>query len=110
MTPNVSWSDLKWDAENCQSSLGRVFQDTVALVEHDKAWYTRNAKIKRHFAQFGRVTALVFLGLGSIIPLLIDIFDWQFPPSIATLFLALGAGLLAFDRHMGHSSGWMRFL
>lgn len=87
-----------------------IYQHTITDVNNQIGWYTKNACKKKRWAQRLRITALVLLGIGFILPVFLDISNWNIPGSMASVVLALGTGLIAFDRYMGHSSGWMRFI
>lgn len=89
-----------------------VYQETLDSVDHQIKWYTKNASKKKWWAQKLRLSALLLLGIGFILPVLLDIvkLPLNVPGSVASVILALGTGLIALDRYMGHSSGWMRFI
>lgn len=115
-TPDKAFNPntLKWDDDTRRESLNQVFEHTVASIENSIGWYQGAARGKKRAAQSIRTVSLLLLGIGTIIPVMIDLttqfFGWTIPASLATLILAVGSGLLAFDRFMGYSTGWMRFL
>lgn len=98
-------------------ALTRLYSHTVTKAEGNIRWYTRNAKLKKGRAQIIRLVSLTLLGMGSVTPILIDLMnrriaiqEHQIPPSIASLIIAAGTGLIALDRFWGYSTAWMRFL
>lgn len=99
-----------WDEANRLTDLEHLYQDTCKKVRDNIGWYTRNAKAKKTWAQTMRVLSLVLLGVGGALPVVIDVFNLGISPSIATLVIAAGTGLVAFDRYMGYSTAWMRFI
>lgn len=117
---NVESSEVK-KAENLarlfeetdeqKEALAKLFQHTVTKAQGNIDWYTRNARIKKRRAQIIRLLSLSLLGIGSVTPVLLDLYpEINIPTSIATLIIAAGTGLIALDRFWGYSTGWMRFL
>lgn len=92
----------------------KLFEHTVKHIQDRRDWYNKNASPKKQAAVSVRRTALLLLGLGAVIPIIIDINvallgNPAIPASVASLVLALGSGLIVFDRFMGYSSAWMRY-
>lgn len=109
-TPSAA-KTYRWDDSSRAESLEQLYQATVAQVQSSKDWYTRNIRGKKNWAQLLRIAALGLLGIGTIVPVLLDVSGLQgIPASITTLVLALGAGCIGLDRFLGFSSAWMRFL
>lgn len=103
------------ETDEQKEALTKLFQHTVAKAQNNIDWYTRNARLKKRRAQIIRLLSLSMLGIGSVSPVMIDLYHEQnpsadIPTSIATLIIAAGTGLIALDRFWGYSTGWMRFL
>ena len=110
-TPSTRYD---WNEDTRQQDLEALYKETCAKVQDNIDWYTRNARQKKRYAQGIRTGSLIILGIGTILPVIIDTVNTiegvNLPSSIATMVLALGTGLIAFDRFMGYSTGWMRFI
>lgn len=105
----------KWSKETRLADIEKLYEDTYEKAVKSIEWYTKSAKNKKSRAQNIRWLSLFLLGLGSIFPVILDtkILNpiWSnIPASIATLILAVGTGLIYFDRYLGYSTGWMRFI
>jgi hypothetical protein len=72
-------------------------------------WYRSKKKRKQFFSSALRCLALLLVLLGGICPLLPVDIKKDFG-SYGYFLLALGGGLLLFDRLFGLSSSWMRFM
>lgn len=108
-------SQLQWDTENLKESLDKLYQFTLQKGESSEAWYWKNSRYKRGWAQFLRVFAILVTALGGIIPIITQIIvtaDGKpiFSPAWASVVLALGATALGLDRFFGFSTGWIRFI
>ena len=103
-------ADLQPNTNELDAFCNALLQRTITSCQQDITWYTRNAKNKKWWASYMRIGALSLLGLGSVFPVIVDVLKTSIPASIATLLIGLGSGLIALDRFMGHSTGWMRHL
>ncbi len=98
-----------WDEANRVESLQRYYEQAVTKIKHRRDWYVTNSAKKKKYAQWLRVIALILLGIGGVLPVIIDMANSSLPPSWATLIIAAGTGLLGLDRYLGYSTAWMRF-
>ena len=113
LNPNA----LKWDLQNLETSLDKLFKFTLGKGQGSVAWYQRKSAPKRNWAQITRVTSIVAAAIGAIWPVLsqmpvgenaaVEIF---FNPAWASVALAIAAAAIALDKFFGFSSGWMRFI
>lgn len=103
-----------WSEGKRSESLQQLYQHTFNQAQHSIRWYTKNASNRKWWAIRTRFLSLFFLGLGTILPILIDMelvgFTTDTKASWATLSLAIGTGILAYDRYMAYSTSWMRFI
>lgn len=92
--------------------LHALYLDTVEKAQENIDWYTNNARLKKQRAQQLRFLSLVFIGIGGITPVMIEVFELRdrISPSIATVIIATGTGFIALDRFWGYSTAWIRFL
>jgi hypothetical protein len=109
---------FQWDDSNRLPSLVSLYQVTVQEIERQKRWYDKAARKQKVRAQFIRPASIFFVGVGGIVPVLIDLFEGQVTlwgtdiilhSSYATLIIAIGSGLIVWDNHMSYSKDWMRF-
>ena len=90
---------------------------------HDElSWYYRKKKGRSDTSQAIRFMALMFSGLGALVPLLIAVFgsrpQWDWLDAfeavrfgqLGYVFLAIAAGLFLLDKYFGYSTGWMRYI
>jgi hypothetical protein len=100
----------RFQAQSLSPEVDKLYNRTMARADDNINWYTKNAKMKKQRAQFLRLAALLLLGFGTIIPLLIELMNSDVSPAIATVVIACGTGLIALDRFWGYSTAWIRFL
>lgn len=104
----------QWHQDQIETSLAALYDVTVKSVNDNISWYTKSARNRKTWAQRLRFFALILLGIGTVVPIMIDLIQQRtgesIPASIASLFLATGTGLIIFDRYMGYSTSWMNFI
>jgi hypothetical protein len=115
---------LSWKGEDCAASLDAVFdhihQDATSAIR----WYTNARRPKRHLSFGSRLIVVVAFGVAAILPLLAQLGAapgaptwirtlgaWSlFEPVWISIVLAIAAGAVAFDRALGGSTGWIRYI
>ena len=66
---------------------------------------------KRLIATGLRVLELVAIGVSAIIPLIAVVFpNTNINPIWITIAIAIAGGLLGFDKYLGFSTGWIRYI
>jgi hypothetical protein len=106
---------LDWTPERRAASLAAVFRHAVAFAQGAEKWYAERRRAKRWGGRTLRIGAIVLGAVAAILPVLaqIDANDAKaaaIPPAWATVALAGAATLVALDRFLGFTSGWMRFM
>jgi hypothetical protein len=106
--------DLSWTANDCVSSLEKVFKYLSGEAQRAIAWYLSKKDPKRMGARFLRFAAIVATTVAGLIPLLAEIYTSNGQPKVspawASVALVLAVALIGLDRFFGFSSAWMRFL
>lgn len=104
----IDWKDDK----NTNESMDKLFQEAMDYAKEASCWYWR-AKHKKKFAAGGvRIIIVVLLALANVVPILVQLeyFDKWLQPIHATAFLGLAGVFLGFDRYLGWSKGWIRYV
>jgi hypothetical protein len=106
----------KWDNSDPEASLDRVYQWAVAKTQAHIDWYDKNRRPTRRWSRVLRFSAIALATAGALCPLLdaaglpaaigggVALGQWGY------VLLALAAGVFAFDKYFGMSTGWMRFI
>ena len=130
--PEPSAAPLQWDASDPMRSLARLYAATLEKARQQIDWYRKKAGPKRFGSQACRFTAIVLLGLAALIPLLKAAGLGQPQPAVVVpgqpaappqgtnytdipfelgyAFAAVAAGMIAFDKYFGLSTGWIRYI
>jgi len=106
----------KWDNTDPEASLDRVYQWAVAKTRAHIDWYDKKKGPIRRRSRVLRFLAISLATAGALCPLLdaaglpaavgggIALGQWGY------VLLAAAAGVFAFDKYFGLSTGWMRFI
>ncbi|MGH9449398.1 MAG: SLATT domain-containing protein [Terriglobia bacterium] len=103
-----------WDANDPMGSLAALFKSTYEKGQERIDWYTDNLRWKRFGSRFFRAAAIILIGIGSLLPLVVTAgigLGWnvkRIPFSFGYVAFALAAGCLAYDKYFGLSTGWLR--
>ena len=115
--PNASW--VAWDGSNPAASLSNLYAATVAKARDQIEWYRMKVRPKRVGSQLCRLAAIVLLGLAALIPLLkaalstagiVPAGRMNIAFELGYVFAAIAAGVIAFDKYFGLSTGWIRYI
>lgn len=114
---NASW--LAWDASNPADSLASLYAATLEKARQQIGWYKVKVRPKRVGSWFCRLAAIVLLGLAALIPLLkaalssaniVPAGRMNIAFELGYVFAAVAAGVIAFDKYFGLSTGWIRYI
>ena len=114
--PAPDADQARWDLADALGSLAALYAATIAKARQQIEWYQRKVKPKRQGSQAVRFLAIVLLGLAALVPLVKAAFQAKLPSYLAFdfelgyIFAAVAAGLIAFDKYFGLSTGWIRFI
>jgi len=94
---------------NTSEDLSSIYEDRVAMINRHILWYRKKKKGKQLWSRVIRTAALLLAAIGGICPLLYgdvaaEARQWGYP------ILAASGSLLIFDKMMGFSTSWMRFM
>lgn len=106
--PELEWSD----SENINKSINKIYEYVLNKANDEKEWYKKEIRRNKIIAFLIRVIALLLIGLSGIVPLYNSIIREEYKVSEIwiTLFITVAAGLLAFDKYMGFSTAWIRYI
>jgi hypothetical protein len=123
ISSNLGAVDLasEWDESDPGGSLANLYRTTKAKALAQINWYKAKVRPKRFGSQACRFTAIFLFGLAALLPLLKASGIWQRQPGAAAqereipfelgyVAAAAAAGLMAFDRYFGLSTGWIRYI
>ena len=104
---------LSWSAANAEQSLQWVYEHVRDDALATAGWYRRARVAKRLMAYWVRFTAIFLAGAAAIFPLLNEVLldqDLRVSGVWTSIALTLAGGAVAFDRLLGYSSGWVRYM
>jgi hypothetical protein len=103
--------DTSWQASDRDRSLKNVFQHVRSDALDAISWYARRRRPKRWIATLTRLLAIFLIGAAAILPLVDSALGGNAIPAVwISIAVTLGAGAIAFDRFLGSSSGWIRYI
>ncbi len=124
---NANWA--VWDASDPLGALARLYAATIKRAYQQIDWYKVKVRPKRFGSQVCRFLAIVLLGLAALIPLLKAAGIGQSGSTLPApqtqpqgpntmriafelgyVFAAVAAGIIAFDKYFGLSTGWIRYI
>jgi hypothetical protein len=111
--PRPDLDQLAWTPDKRGESLGVVFTHAVALAHGAEDWYAARRRAKRWGGRALRIGAIVLGAVAAILPVLAEIEGDggnRIPPGWATIVLAAAAMLVALDRFLGFTAGWLRYM
>lgn len=102
------------DWTNPEQGLDEILSHCLEQAREAEAWYMRKRTPKRIWGRILRVTSIVLLGAGVLIPILAQVYTENGEPVIApgwaSLALVSAATMVALDKFFGFSTGWARFI
>lgn len=112
---NSNLGELDWSPDSRSASLTKVYDHTMGVSTTAQNWYAAKHPSKRASGRALRLTGLLFLGVGGVLPIISEISSSTsgkptIAPGWAAVALALAAGCGILDRFLGYSSAWMRFI
>jgi hypothetical protein len=92
-----------------------VYAHAVDFTKEAENWYAVKRRPKRWAGRWLRVGAILLGAVAAIVPLLAQIWtdnagEPEIAPAWATVALVGAATLIALDRFLGSTAGWMRFM
>ncbi len=108
-----------WDPGQTIQSLQSLHDGVIGNAEAAALWYFRNKNAKKRASWLLRFTAILLTTCGGLVPVFIaaGVFKAVLPGTggvdvgqVGYLLLAIAAALLGFDRFLGISSGWIRYV
>lgn len=112
----VERPELRWDADNCQESLGAVYRHAEGHALNAIGWYLNSKRAKKRWAQCLRLGAIGATAVAGILPIVSQICRTGTSqcvidqPAWASVALGLAALFVGIDRFFGYSTAWMRFI
>jgi len=105
----VSFGHLHWSEAEKIDSLNTVFSYAVNHANEVIDWYLLSKRRKKQCASYLRIVSILLTTIAVLIPIIAEICDC-IPAIWATVFFAIAATCVAFDRFFGCSSSWMRYM
>ncbi len=91
------------EINNVVESVENLFDETVN-------WYQNSLRPKRFLSKAFRILGILSFAFGSSLPLLAYLNLNFFQPNLGYVAFALAGLLYTFDKLLGYSSGWMRYI
>jgi hypothetical protein len=128
VTSNAVANEVVWNAADPLRSLTELYATTVGKAGKQIDWYKAKVRPKRLGSQACRFLAIALIGLAALVPLLKAAGLGQAWPGLSAqnhpqgadplqiafelgyVFAAIGAGVIAFDKYFGLSTGWIRYV
>jgi SMODS and SLOG-associating 2TM effector domain 2 len=101
---------LDWQAPEVMTSLDALFRWVEAGAIDAYSWYLREKEKKSRASKALRISAVVAIALGSMIPVLALILGPHLNAEWGFVVLAFGAAILLLDRAFGFSRSWARYV
>ncbi|MGH9396694.1 MAG: SLATT domain-containing protein [Terriglobia bacterium] len=105
-----------WDENDPMGSLATLFRFTYEKGQKRIDWYKDNVTGMRFGSRLCRGAAIIFIGIGSLLPLVGAAsvgLGWdakKIPFGFGYVAFALAAGCLGYDKYFGLSTGWLRYI
>lgn len=105
-----------WNDSDPMASLASLFGSACARAQEQIGWYKTHVRWKRRFSWCLRAAALIFISIGSLLPLAgaasltLGLSPNKVYFGFGYVAFAIAAGCVGFDRFFGFSSGWLRYI
>lgn len=103
--PQLAWGD---DGE--VASLEQLFRWLERQGTETYQWYIREKRSKAFVSKVLRISAVILLAVGGIVPVLALLTDRAVDPEWGYIGLLVGAAAMLLDRGFGFSSSWSRYV
>ena len=111
------WDPITWSQLPAHEALKNLLDHVVAEASEAESWYRRHKDRLSFWSKAIRALAIAFGTAGGLAPIVAGLRFGLITPEFTSLISQLGylligvaAGLLAFDRYFGVSSGWLRYV
>jgi hypothetical protein len=110
-----SIKNLDWNRENVVNSLCIAADYACSYADQSAEWYLRFKKWKRIGARWLRIGAIVLLALAGTMPMIQQLGiraenGSSISPVWASILMAAAVFLIALDKYLGLSTGWIRYV
>jgi hypothetical protein len=109
----AEWDPSEWQDLPPQQAIHSLFEYTEAEARRAVAWYETRKHGKALPSKRLRKLAISLVVVGGLAPILAGVVRGEnsaIITQLGLLMLGIAAGLLAFDRYFGLSSGWIRYM
>lgn len=109
-------TDPVWNDSDPMASLNALYVSTCDRAQQQIGWYSEHVRWKRRFSWCLRAAALIFIGIGSLLPLVgaailaLGLSRNHVDFGFGYVAFAVAAGCVGFDKFFGFSSGWLRYI
>jgi len=101
---------LAWEKNQAGESARKLSDYVACEAQLAIQWYLDRKRLKKNWARFLRVVAIIATALAGLIPLLSEVLGDWLPAIWGSVSLIIAATAVALDRFFGFSSAWMRYL
>ena len=101
----LEWEDIPVAAESIKNLDQQLLKKSLVLIH----WYMLKRKRRKLGAQSLRVLAVLSASAGGLVPVL-SLLDQRIPIELGYVLIALAGACLLFNRALGISSAWIRFI
>jgi hypothetical protein len=112
-----SWDPSTWKSSPAEEAVQTLFSYSHQEATNAVAWYEAAKRRKANASRWLRGSSIVLFVFGGLAPIVSGFMHGQgsadqtvFIGQCGYLMLGLAAGMLAFDRFFGMSSGWIRYM
>lgn len=110
MHPKNHVTRISWHLPIQGSTLVRDFiEDRLSFADAHAAWYRRKKRFSQSLSKSLRILSLIFVVSGGIFPVIAQM-ENLLPVQAGYVLLALSGACLLFDRVLGISTGWARYM
>jgi hypothetical protein len=111
------WDPTAWSKLPPEEAAKHLLDHVLAQATEAESWYRRRKGQRATLSRALRAIAIVLAAVGGLAPILAGLRAGAITMETATvisqlgyLFIGVAAGLMAFDRYFGVSTGWLRYV